>query len=58
MDFNRNQGGERKKFQVNWKCSKCNEDITSLPFEPDPERLNQLLCKDCHREKRQSFRRF
>ncbi len=52
-----NQGGFQKQmFQGNWKCSKCGADITELPFEPNPERVNELLCKNCHREKRQSFR--
>lgn len=48
---------ERKMFQGDWKCSKCSADITELPFEPDPERMDTLLCRDCHREKRDQFRR-
>jgi CxxC-x17-CxxC domain-containing protein len=43
-------------FQGNWKCSKCGRDITSLPFEPDPARLGQLQCRDCHQKSRDSFR--
>lgn len=60
MDYNDNsQGGfqPRKMFQGNWKCAQCGKDITELPFEPDPSRLDQLLCRDCHREKKGSFRR-
>lgn len=58
MAFRQNDDGfQRKMYQGNWKCSKCNGDITELPFEPDPARLEQLLCRDCHREKKQSFRR-
>jgi len=38
-------------FEGNWACSKCGTAITSLPFEPDAGRLDQLLCRDCHREK-------
>lgn len=40
-----------------WVCSKCNVAIDELPFAPDPARLGQLLCKDCHRERLRSFRR-
>ncbi|MBI4993472.1 hypothetical protein HZC33_00730 [Candidatus Wolfebacteria bacterium] len=50
-----NGGGERKMFQGNWECSQCNSPITELPFEPDPSRVGQLLCKECHRSKRGSF---
>ena len=58
MAFRQDDGGfQRKMYQGNWKCSKCNADITELPFEPDSARLDQLLCRDCHREKKQSFRR-
>lgn len=47
-----NNGPGREMFQGNWKCSGCGVDITELPFQPDPEREDQLLCKDCHRKKR------
>lgn len=57
MAYDDNQGGfQRKMYQGNWKCAQCGKEITELPFEPDPNRLEQLLCRDCHREKRQSFR--
>jgi CxxC-x17-CxxC domain-containing protein len=57
MPYGENQGGfSRKMFTGNWKCSKCGKEITELPFEPDPARLDQLLCRDCHRERRQAFR--
>jgi len=47
-----NQGGfERKMFQGDWKCANCGTPITELPFEPDPSRLSQLLCRNCHRER-------
>ncbi len=46
----------RPMFEGNWTCSKCSGAITKLPFEPDPARLGQLLCRDCHREKRSAFR--
>ena len=52
MSFNRNDGGagfQRQMFKGDWKCSKCNGPITELPFNPDPSRLDQLLCRDCHR---------
>lgn len=59
MDF-RNDGGrsfgDRPKFTGNWKCSKCGTGITELPFQPDDNRLDQLLCRDCHRERMQNRR--
>ncbi len=52
-----NQGGfEREMHHGSWKCSKCGAEITDLPFEPDPARFDQLLCRDCHREKMRSSR--
>lgn len=50
-----NSGFDRKMYQGNWACSKCQAPITELPFEPDPNRIDQLLCRDCHRASRQSF---
>ena len=44
-------GFERKMYQGDWKCGKCSAEIKELPFEPDPERLDQLLCRDCHRQR-------
>ncbi|MBI5079339.1 hypothetical protein HZB06_01520 [Candidatus Wolfebacteria bacterium] len=57
MAYDQNDGFQKKMYSGSWKCSKCNGEITELPFEPDPDRINQLLCRDCHRQKRQSFRR-
>jgi len=42
----------REMHQGNWSCSKCGASITELPFEPDPSRLDQLKCRDCHRSER------
>lgn len=50
-----NSDFQRKMYQGNWKCSKCNSDITELPFEPKEERLGELLCKECHKAGRSSF---
>lgn len=47
-------GGERKTYQGDWKCSKCGAAITELPFQPDPSRESELLCRDCHRASRPS----
>ena len=60
MAYGNNAGGfqPRKMYQGNWKCSGCGADITELPFEPDPARLDQLLCRDCHRAKRQQRTRY
>ncbi|MFA5830646.1 MAG: hypothetical protein WC878_02335 [Candidatus Paceibacterota bacterium] len=53
MAYDNNDGGfTRQMHQGNWKCSGCGASITELPFEPDQERLGQLLCRDCHRQKR------
>ena len=60
MAYEQNGGMQRKMFQGDWKCSKCGSAITELPFEPDPARLGQILCRDCHRQARASrdgFRR-
>jgi hypothetical protein len=56
-DFRGNNSSfERKMYQGNWACSKCNAEIKELPFEPDPARLSQLLCRECHRERTKDFR--
>ena len=49
------RGFQRQMYQGDWVCSKCGAKISELPFQPDPDRLGQLLCRDCHRDKRQSF---
>lgn len=50
-----NDGGfQRKMFKGDWKCAECGAAITELPFEPDPDRMDQLLCRDCHQKKQQS----
>lgn len=57
MAYDNNRGDfQRKMYQGNWKCSKCETPITELPFEPDPARLDQLLCRECHRERRGTFK--
>lgn len=40
---------ERQLFSGNWQCATCGGGITELPFEPDPSRLGQLKCRDCHK---------
>jgi CxxC-x17-CxxC domain-containing protein len=58
FDDSRQGGGFKKQmFQGDWKCSKCGAEIKELPFEPDPERMNQLLCRTCHQERTRSFQR-
>lgn len=60
MEFRNDGGGrsfgDRPKFTGNWKCSKCSAAITELPFQPDEARLDQLLCRDCHRSRMQNRR--
>jgi DNA-directed RNA polymerase subunit RPC12/RpoP len=50
--------GERQMVEGNWTCSNCGNAITKLPFNPDPSRLGELKCSDCHRESRQNSRRY
>ncbi len=60
MAFNDQDGGagfQKKMYQGNWQCSKCGAAITELPFEPDPVRMDKLLCRQCHLERVRSFRR-
>ncbi|PIU98605.1 hypothetical protein COS61_00495 [Candidatus Wolfebacteria bacterium CG03_land_8_20_14_0_80_40_12] len=60
MAYNNDGGqtgfGPRQMYKGNWKCSKCGGEITELPFEPDPDKSDRLMCRDCFREKKQSFR--
>ena len=56
-DDNQKDGGERKMYQGNWTCGKCGGEIKELPFEPDPNRMDQLSCKDCYRKKQDQYRR-
>ena len=55
MDY-QNNPEEKKKYQGDWKCSNCGNKITQLPFEPDPNRLNRLLCLDCWKNQKQARR--
>ena len=52
MADNEQGGFERKMYKGDWKCGTCSNEITELPFEPDPARLDQLLCRDCHRKRK------
>lgn len=56
------QGGfrQRQMFDVSAmdiKCCECGAEIKELPFNPDPARLGQILCRDCMRKRREQFRR-
>lgn len=51
------KAGDADGCEGGWKCSKCGADIAELPFKPDPSRVGQLLCRDCHRSRMQAFRR-
>ena len=37
---------------MNIKCCDCGTAITQLPFNPDPNRLNTIRCRDCLRKSR------
>lgn len=54
MYGNDNRGDFVRKpmVQGNWTCSGCGAAITELPFQPSPDRLDTLLCRDCHRNSR------
>jgi CxxC-x17-CxxC domain-containing protein len=43
-------GGDRPKFEGDWKCSNCGTEITSLPFAPRD--TSNLLCINCYKQKK------
>jgi hypothetical protein len=45
-----NKTEERKMYRGNWKCGQCGKGISSLPFDPNPARIAQLRCWDCHQK--------
>lgn len=50
--FNR---GPKQMFDVTElgiKCADCGADIKELPFQPDPNRVNTIKCRDCLRKSR------
>jgi DNA-directed RNA polymerase subunit RPC12/RpoP len=47
--------GPRPVFKGNYVCAKCGKSITELPFQPDPNRLDGLKCRDCHVQERSAF---
>ena len=51
MAYQGNGDFNRQMYQGNWTCSGCGTAITELPFEPSPDRLDTLLCRDCHGQK-------
>lgn len=56
MAYEQNEGSyERQEYEVDEKCADCGTEIKKLPFKPDPARSNQLRCRDCYRQKRNSF---
>ncbi|MFH0890849.1 MAG: hypothetical protein V1856_02350 [Candidatus Liptonbacteria bacterium] len=52
MAYQQNYQGPSQRFEGNWKCKDCGKAITSLPFQPDESRLDQLRCRDCHSQSR------
>ncbi len=42
----------RQMFTGDWVCGTCGAPIKELPFDPDPNRLGSLKCRDCHRKAR------
>lgn len=57
MAFDFQQGGyQRQSYDVSamgLKCAGCGANITELPFEPKSDR--PVYCRDCNRNRRQSF---
>ena len=37
---------ERKMVQGDWKCSKCEKEITELPFQPAEGQ--EVFCRECY----------
>ncbi len=51
--------GQRQMFDVssmNIKCCECGVEIKELPFNPDPNRIDQIRCRECMRKRREQFR--
>jgi formate-dependent nitrite reductase cytochrome c552 subunit len=42
----------REMVKGNWTCGTCGGAISELPFEPNPERLASLKCRECHSKSR------
>ncbi|MCX7778676.1 MAG: hypothetical protein N2259_00265 [Patescibacteria group bacterium] len=62
----KNQGFRGRGFQprqmtdvsaMNIKCCECGAEIKELPFNPDPDRIDQLRCRDCMRKRREQLRK-
>lgn len=52
MDREKDRNFQRQMYQGNWKCVDCGKEITELPFQPDPNRFDQLRCRDCHKPRK------
>lgn len=46
----RRDNSERRMFKGNWKCGKCGGAISELPFQPNPQGLERLMCIDCFKK--------
>lgn len=44
--------GPRTMHKGNWECSKCGTAITELPFVPHPDKVDNLMCRDCFKSSR------
>lgn len=42
----------RPMVKGSWKCAECGKEITELPFEPRPDSLDSLKCRDCFKSSR------
>ena len=62
MDYNNqprveHKAGDEDGCAGGWACSKCGAAIETLPFKPDPARMNKLTCRECYKARKQSFDR-
>lgn len=47
-DAPQGNGGDRPRYEGDWKCATCNAPITSLPFQPRD--TSNLKCIDCFKK--------
>ncbi len=52
------EGGFKREMidvkDMNIKCKDCGAEITELPFQPDPNRLDSIRCRECLKKFRDS----
>ncbi len=56
MAYQNRNNFPKKIFKGEWHCAQCQKVINELPFNPDPNKLDRLLCRDCYQSKKNFFR--